>query len=265
MLKWVCGLAAWIISGEFSTGFTFFLLGWLLDVVFLRPKVTVHRSSFSNPQVFTKHMLIFTAAIMKADGHLYKVELDYVKNYLLHNIGQKATSEALLELRDILQQDYDLQTVCSSYSRSASSSEKLLMLRFLFGLANADGQITSEELQLIKYISDMSGIPPLHYESVKAMYIGGYGDFGGYSYQGQSSSSSSSSYSRSTLENDYRILEISSTATDEEVKKAYRRLAKEHHPDKVAHLGEEMRKAAEEKFAKLNQAYERIKSARGMK
>jgi DnaJ like chaperone protein len=60
-------------------------------------------------------------------------------------------------------------------------------------------------------------------------------------------------------------LEIDSSATDDEVKKAYRKQAMKHHPDKVSHLGEEIRKAAEEKFQKLNEAYERIKSARGIK
>ena len=62
----------------------------------------------------------------------------------------------------------------------------------------------------------------------------------------------------------YKILEISPDASDEEVKKAYRELAKKYHPDKVAHLGEEVKRAAEEKFTRLNAAYEAIKEERGM-
>jgi DnaJ like chaperone protein len=63
----------------------------------------------------------------------------------------------------------------------------------------------------------------------------------------------------------YDILEIVPEATNEEVKKAYRRLAVEYHPDKVAHLGEDIRKSATEKFQTLNAAYEQIKKQRGMK
>ena len=61
------------------------------------------------------------------------------------------------------------------------------------------------------------------------------------------------------------MLEIESTATDDEVRSAYRKMALKHHPDRVATLGEDVRKAAEEKFQKINNAKERIYSARGLK
>ena len=51
---------------------------------------------------------------------------------------------------------------------------------------------------------------------------------------------------------------------DEEVKKAYRKMAMKYHPDKVAHLGEDFRKTADEKFKKVNEAYEKIKRERNM-
>ena len=62
----------------------------------------------------------------------------------------------------------------------------------------------------------------------------------------------------------YKILEITSEASDDEVKKAYRNMAKKYHPDKVAYLGEDFKKAANEKFKKLNDAYEQIKKERGL-
>ncbi len=52
-----------------------------------------------------------------------------------------------------------------------------------------------------------------------------------------------------TLEEAYKVLEITPEATNEEVRAAYRRLALKHHPDKVAALGEDIHKAANEKFA----------------
>lgn len=61
----------------------------------------------------------------------------------------------------------------------------------------------------------------------------------------------------------YKILEINKSDSDQKVKKAYRDLAKKHHPDKVQHLGEAYVKAAQEKFQKIQKAYERIKAERG--
>ena len=265
MIRWIFGIVGALYFQSFWIGVCCYFIGSLIESL-LKPAPKNTSYTQVNPQAFTHDLLIFTAAVMKADGHLYKMELNYVKDFLLRNLGPEKASDALHELKDILANEYDLQQVCRTFSRKTNSSERLLMLRFLFGLANSDGQITDDELSTIKYISDSCGIPYMHYESVKAMYLGG--NFGGYNqggYSNQRSSSSQSSYSYSNLDNDYKILEISPSATDDEVKKAYRRLAKEHHPDRVAHLGDEMRKAAEEKFTKLNQAYERIKDARGMK
>jgi DnaJ like chaperone protein len=66
------------------------------------------------------------------------------------------------------------------------------------------------------------------------------------------------------LESAYKVLGMSPDATDDELKKAYRRLALEHHPDRVAALGEDVRKAAEKKFQEINAAKERIWKARNL-
>ncbi len=61
----------------------------------------------------------------------------------------------------------------------------------------------------------------------------------------------------SSLNEAYKVLEIEPTATNDEVRAAYRRLALKHHPDRVATLGEDIKKAAEEKFQSINNAKER--------
>ena len=61
----------------------------------------------------------------------------------------------------------------------------------------------------------------------------------------------------------YKILGIDSNATDEDVKKAYREMAKKYHPDKVNSLGEEVKQSATEKFRKVKEAYDYLKQQRG--
>ena len=117
-------------------------------------------------------------------------------------------------------------------------SERLQIIHYLFGISKADGHVHESELQTIHTIANYLGVSSADFNSLKAMYF------------------------RDT-NSDYLILEITSSASDDEVKKAYRKMAVKFHPDKVAALGEEVQKAANEKFQKVQSAYENIKKQRG--
>jgi len=103
----------------------------------------------------------------------------------------------------------------------------------------ADGHSHSEEILVVETIANYLGISSADYTSIRAMFI-------------------------KDNQNNYAILNISPQASDEEVKKAYRRMTLKHHPDKVAHLGSDIQEAAKEKFQKINEAYSAIKAERGM-
>jgi DnaJ like chaperone protein len=236
---------------------------------------TTVRTSFSSHHIsqdeFIDMLMQLTAAVMQADNKMLKSELDFVKTYLVNNIGVNKAQKAILELRDYLNQPIDLQSVCENIKNNSNIQERLLIMQFLFGLAQADGHIDASEVNVIRNIALSIGIPSSTFESLKSMFMGysyqggyggSYGSSSGYGYDSGSSSYSSTTYHN--LDDDYKILEVSSDATNDEVKKAYRKAAIKHHPDKVSHLGEEVRKAAEEKFSKVNEAYERIKKSRGM-
>lgn len=237
---------------------------------------STHRTAFNIHQIsqdeFIDTLMQLTAAVMQADNKMLKSELDYVKAYLVNNIGATKAQKAILELRDYLNQPIDLQDICRNIKNNTNIQERILILQFLFGLAQADGHIDDTEIQVIRNIALSIGIPSSTFEALKSMFVGysyqggynssyssGYGS--GYGYNGSSNYGSTSYHN---LDDDYKILEVSPDATDDEVKKAYRKAAIKHHPDKVSHLGEEVRKAAEEKFSKVNEAYERIKKSRGM-
>lgn len=256
MFRYIIGFFGLLING-FSGAIIGYLVGSLIDRAF-NYKITAKYKK-NSPQSFLHTFLVLTAAVMRADNRLLKSELHYVKNYLLQTFGSNQTQYALLELKDILSQEYDVKEYCMRFRINSSLHERLVLIQFLFGLAGADGEYSYGEIDLIDSMANWLGIDYSTYESVKAMYVGAY-RYG--SSSGSTSSTSTPYYS--DIENAYKILGLASSATDDEVKKAYRSLAKIHHPDKVNHLGEETRKAAEEKFKKLNEAYEKIKKTRGI-
>ena len=257
------------IIGYFVGDFGGAILGFFIGVVidsFKNMKVT-RVGFFTSQDNFINMLLILTSAVVKSNNtkNMAHSELNYVRDYLLKTFGPERATNALYELRDYLEQDFDIPTICHEFSNKASIHEKLLMLQFLFGLSGSDGNFSNHESAMLKNIADWMGVSRNDFESVKAMYFARQYQYHQQQQQQQQYSQSRTTYTNSyTLENDYKVLELNPSATVDEVKKAYRQLAMKHHPDKVNHLGEDIRKTAEEKFRMLNQAYERIKKARNI-
>lgn len=193
----------------------------------------------TTPGGYAMSLLVLVAAVMKADGKTMKSELDYVKAFFVRNFGEASANEAVKMLRDLLQQQIPVSDVCHQIQRNMDHSSRLQLLHFLFGIAMADGAVHAEELKLIAHISVNLGISSKDYESIKSMFI-------------------------KDSEGAYKILEIDPKASNEEVKKAYRKMAMKYHPDKVSYLGEDFQKAAKEKFQKVNEAYEEIRKQRNI-
>jgi DnaJ like chaperone protein len=188
---------------------------------------------------YAASLLVLIAAVMKADGRVMKSELDYVKRFFVTRFGEDTASEAVVMLRDILKQEIPLRDVTQQMAQKLDYSYRLEMLHFLFGIASADGSVSDRENEVIQKISGYMSITASDFESIRAMFV-------------------------SQTDASYRILEIEPTSSDEEVKKAFRRMAMKYHPDKVSHLGEDFKKVAHEKFRKVQEAYDQIKKERGL-
>jgi DnaJ like chaperone protein len=176
---------------------------------------------------------------MKSDAKILKSELDFVKRFLHQQFGTDEAERQLLILRELLKKDYDLQSVGVQIRQYMEYPSRLQLMHFLFGLAAADAQVHAAELQVITRISGILGISNTDFESIKAMFV-------------------------KDTTSAYRILEITPDATNDELKKAYRRMALKYHPDRLAHLGEDVQKASNAKFQEVNSAYEKIKKERGI-
>jgi DnaJ like chaperone protein len=227
--KWLWGGFGWAMFGPIG-GIMGFALGSMSENVqgFQENSQNYHGNRHTQAGDFGAAMLILFAAVMKADNELKKTELEFVKKFFIQQFNIQYAQDRMRLFREILKQDLPLKDVCSQIKQFMDHPSRLQMIHILFGLSQADGHIHP------------LGVSNKDFESIKAMF-----------------------YRNSTTA--YKILEISKNVNDNEVKKAYRKMAVKFHPDKVHHLGEEFQKMAEEKFKTLNDAYSQIKKQRGFK
>ncbi|HUX53630.1 MAG TPA: TerB family tellurite resistance protein [Williamwhitmania sp.] len=233
--KWISGALGWFFLGPIG-GIAGFALGALLETKEGGKKIYTGQTSRDG---FIVSLLVLVSAMMKADGKVLKSELDFVKDFLVRSFGVDMAQEAMILLRDMLKKEVPVKDVCFQVRNNVDYSARLQLVHFLFGIAKADGVVSPEELKLVEDIAGYLGISPSEYTSIKAMFV-------------------------DNTEWAYQVLEISRSATNDEVKKAYRHMALKYHPDKVSQLGEDVQRAANEKIQKVNEAYNLIKKERGM-
>lgn len=239
--KWITGALGWALGGPIGG-----LLGFALGSFFDKGETTGltggGRTAYTGAEQrnsFMVSLLVLSSVIMKADKRVLKSELDYVKRFISENFGEDAAAESVLLLRDLLKQDVNIESVCAQIRANTNSATRLQLLHYLTGIARADGDVSSDELLMLRRISAALSIPFQDGESIFAMFDKG-------------------------VDAAYQVLEIDKNASVEEIKKAYKRMAIKHHPDKVSSLGSDVQKSAEEKFKKINDAYEKIKKDRGI-
>jgi len=213
---------------------------------------TTESSTYGQRNSFLFSMLVMASYIIKADGKVMHSEMEFVRQFLRVNFGEAAVAEGNQILLNLFEQRKQMDAnnpsafkntiyECGMQIRqNMGYEERLQLLNFLAKIAQSDGSICQAEIDALKEVATAMGLSAQEVESM--LNLGG-----------------------NTLEQAYKVLEIEPTATDDEVKAAYRKLALKHHPDRVATLGEDVKKAAEEKFQQINNAKEMIYKARGMK
>jgi DnaJ like chaperone protein len=241
--KWIGAALGWSFGGPIGA-----ILGLALGSVvdgMSNVKVSTEyneqpqQRSQTQPGDFEVSLLILASIVIRADGKQDQREMDFVRNQFVNMYGKERANYAFKLFKEISkQQNISTRQVCMQIRQMMQHASRLQLIHFLFGIANADGLVTDDEVAQINTIAGYLGISHSDYESIKAMFY-------------------------KSTDSAYKILEIDKAATTDEIKKSYRTMAKKYHPDKVIHLGKEHQKGAEEKFRQVQSAYEQIQIERG--
>lgn len=261
--RWIGGFLGFITGGGPLGALAGYALGWLfeqgLDSVNTEQKgINDSKRSYSEGgreyegqrNSFLFSLLVLSAYIIKADGKVMHSEMETVRTFLRRNFGEVAVSEGERILFNLFEQQKrmgaavfrnTIYDACRQIASNMGYSQRLQLLNFLVIIAQADGVVSPEEISALREVARNMGLNDSDVDSMLNLRDSG-----------------------NNLDAAYAVLGIKATATNEEVKAAYRNMALKHHPDRVASLGEDVRKAAEKKFQEINNAKETIYKARGI-
>lgn len=197
-------------------------------------------------QVFLVAMISLAAKVAKADGRVTAEEVQSFDRFLKDNLGMIA--EDRKAAARIFNQAKDSPIPAEDFARQirdllGNQPDRLRdLISLLMNVAMADGRLDPAEERMIRSIATAMGLSARDFEESKAMFN-----------------------PTANVETAYATLGVHSGMDDQEIKRAYRRLAKEYHPDVVANkgMGEDFQKFAAEKMRAVNNAYDSIREARG--
>ena len=233
--KWIAGALGWAIFGPIGGILAYWLASRTEDRAEIEGEQAWHQSQRNS---FLMSLLVLSAAVIKADGKTTSQELATLRSFFSKNFGPQAGNEAEEIVKELLAKDINLYEVCGQIRSCMDYSQRLQLYHYLVSLGACDGLI-QRETDVLEVIASYIGLSKAEVDSIFAQF-------------------------RPSNDKNYKILEIDPSASNDEVKKAYRKMAIKYHPDKVATLGEDVQKAAEEKFKAVNQAYEAICKERGI-
>ena len=190
------------------------------------------------------------SVMMKADGQNTKQELDEVKAFLLKRFGEQKAKKMLLLLKDSLQKEIqNIRPHCLRFNRNFSYSQKLDFLTLLFRIAEANGEICQNEAEILSKIARHTAISNSDFIELTHQFSTFY------NYQKRQIQTLVYHDTRWA----YKTLLIEENASVEEIKKAYRKLAMQYHPDRIDSNDTMAQAQAAEKFRDINEAYKYLK------
>ncbi|MBO7203173.1 MAG: TerB family tellurite resistance protein [Paludibacteraceae bacterium] len=230
------GGLGWVLAGPIGA-----ILGSILGSSLFDNEIDTKNSKQQQENNFLLSFLVLIASVMKADQRILRSELAVVKTWLKNSFGEEKALAYLKILKDLLGKEYDELVMARQIMQNTSYSSRLMIVQLLLDIAHADGEFSPEESKMINAIAQTMQITTQDYQSLLSIFE-----------------------KQTDKDWAYKVLEIEPSATNDEVKKAYRKMAMKYHPDKVNNLGNDIKQKATEKFRSINEAYETIKKQRNI-
>lgn len=251
-IKWVL-MVIGATRGNIVGAVVGFTVGYYLEE-YLKNNLVIENKKIFNETAYKytpyqKSLLSLISEIVKADGYIHKEEIYYIKDYLLKQFGSIYSNKMLKSLKLNIDKRFDVEDICLGLKHSLDLNEKIQMLTFLYGIAVQNKVINTKEKLLLEKIGKIIGLSLDEYDRIVAQFAN--------KKQNKKRATVSASYSY----NAYQILGTTSEATDIEIKKAYRKMVLEFHPDRTD-LDDSI---ANEKFSEISKAYHIIKQERNIK
>lgn len=203
--------------------------------------------------------------LAKVDGRVSRNEIEVAEAVMRQMRFTEEQRQAAIRLfNQGKDRNFDLEGVVAQFRDECRRRPSLVQffLEIQIEAAYADGEMTAAEEEFLLHLCDILEFPVERFRLLERMLRGGRNAHGrAHGRRGGTAISDSMS-----LADAYSILGVSNSAPDAEIKKAYRRLMSQHHPDKLVSRGlpDEMIEKAKEKSQDISRAYERIREARGL-
>ncbi|MDH5297430.1 MAG: TerB family tellurite resistance protein [Desulfobulbaceae bacterium] len=230
----------------FSGLFSILALGvafWGFSLYVRRKVSTYERSQTETHNTFVLLLVNILVKIAQIDGVVSRDEINTITSFFQHHL--RYSHSQMLWVRELIkearQAQVSLDDLLADFRDRFAYEPRLILLELVYQVIFTKSAVPQQEIDLLSRIADFLRISPFDHQSIRARYL---------DRQRQAMTDE---------DHYYRVLGLAPGASPEEIKKAYRTLSMQYHPDKAAHLGEEFRSVAEEKMKEINMAYQHLK------